>query len=78
MISVKFCPEILTHYRKQKELSFLQLARIFRAKYGQTKLNKQLVWSWERGKSVPSSKNLMILAHIFKTNVENFWEIDDQ
>lgn len=55
----------ITHLRKQAGLSVANLQQIF----GFT--TPQAIYKWQRGTALPTVDNLVILAAVFNTNINN-------
>ena len=55
----------ITRLRKQAGLSFANLQQIF----GFT--TPQAIYKWQRGTALPTVDNLVILAAVFNTNINN-------
>lgn len=65
----------LKEAREELGLSQEEVARIFREKYCQVKVTRQLISSWERGANKPNLEYLLILSDIYQKTVNDLFKL---
>ena len=65
---------ILKESREELRLSQEEVARIFREKYCQTKVTRQLVSTWERG-AAPKLEYALILSDLYGKTVNELFRL---